>query len=62
MGVKEESNPGITIRGYSGIIRPTQREGGKCRECKEPVFVDGHESVKTTHARVEYIHWACCRE
>ncbi len=59
MGVREESNPGITIRGYSGIIRPAQLEGGKCKECSEPVFVDGHEEVKTIVTRVEYVHWGC---
>ncbi len=62
MGVREESHPAIIIRGYSGQIRPKQLEGGKCKECREPVFVDEHENVKTTLHQVAYIHWACGHE
>lgn len=59
MGVREESMPSIIIRGYSGMIRPRQLEGGKCRECTEPVFVEEHESVKTTLHAIEYVHHGC---
>jgi len=63
MGVREESNPGIIIRGYSGMIRPAQLEGGKCSECSEPVFIDSRdENVKTITSRVQYVHWGCSRE
>jgi len=62
MGTREEAVRGMLIKGFSGKIRPHQLEGGKCKECQEPVFVEVHENVKTVMDRVMYVHYGCSHE
>lgn len=62
MGTREEGKPSIIIRGYSGRIRPEQAECGKCKKCKEPVFVDLRNAMgtgSTVTDRVAYVHYGC---
>jgi len=62
MGTKEEGAKTVLVRGYSGKIRPQQADAGKCKLCKEPVFVDPDDAVgvgTTTVDRVTYVHHGC---
>ncbi len=59
MGTREEGHAGVIIKGYSGKIRPWQLEGGACRVCREPVFVEEHDAIKMTVDRIEYVHLGC---
>ncbi len=64
MGTREEGRGHVVVKGFSGKIRPAQSEGGRCKVCEEPVFVDMHDhsgaSLVPTD-RVTYVHHGCER-
>jgi hypothetical protein len=62
MGTREEGKVSVTVKGYSGKIRPHQAQGGKCHMCGDVVYVDPDDKSGASHTvidRIMYVHWGC---
>jgi len=59
MGTKEDGLPTRLVLGYHGEIRPMQTDGGKCKKCHKPVFIDPPVSDEKRYLNTEVLHYGC---